>query len=343
MIDFTYLNQYFPIIVFALCGLCLFPKRHYERSRFPLWMYLFLTFAFIQPSYIFQHFAKSDLSFFSMQSLTALLLIVTRRVCASEENWLKAAVSFILAIFFLYGFHYPTLGMPFEVPPLWEKALIVSSLIVALFLLFGIPPLQLGAVDLGSERNTRLQLPATLIFRFVLCYYFLLSLQTTTWFISFIDYEPLIIGSLFLGLTLSHLTLRLQTNVYRIFAYLSSVLVLCIAVQFTYVNYAAAMLVGFVMLFMPLIILLNPIPNENARDLDLWNVTNFQKYHPTSSKHFFSWLKVVLTAEIILGIAIGIKLVMDRNYLSAVAALVFVCSIVSVLGDKQAFVAKTEN
>lgn len=343
MFDFNYLNSYFPIIIFALSGLTLFAKRPNEQKRFPLWLYMFMTLAFLQPWYTLNVFKQADYWLFSIEALTALVLILSRRVCENEESWAKAAVSFSFATLFLFVFQYPTLGLPFAVPALGEKALIVASLVAAIFLFYGIPPLQLGAVDIGSERTIKLQLPVTLLYRFVLGYYFLLNFQGTTWFISFAEFEPLLACFLLFGLSLSHVTLRLQTNLYRLLAYLSSSLVLSFIVQFAFDDYASLALMIATLLFMPLVVLLNPAPIEKSRGLDLWNLTHFYRYHPHSAKHFFLWLKVILMIEAGTGIALLVRFGMDRHYLAAFFSLVFVLSITSVLGDKQAFVPRLEH
>lgn len=340
---FTTLNQYIPIVIFAVSGLTLFSPRPEDPVKYPVWLYVFLTLGFLVPWVSVNYFRTTDLWLFSIQALTALLMMVVRFVNVSNESWLKSVVSLSLGVLFLHISLRPSLGIPLAISSEWIQCLTAASAIVAIYLLFGLPPLQMGLIDLGSEPNLKIHLQTTILFRFVIAYFFIAHIQGRFWFENIYELQPLITGFILLGLGFSRVVLRLQTSLYRILAYLGSSLVLAIVITMNFGDPGAISLTLIAVALLPFIVLLNVGPFQGDKGEAFFNVTNYYRFHPTQAKHFFQWLKIFLIAEGIVYLGLIGLLLMNAQYGTAVAALLALGSVISVVGDKQAFVPKARS
>ena len=337
---FETLNQYFPLIVFAVSGLTLFARRSVEQGKYPVWLYFFLTLGFLQPWLCINYFRITDLWLFSVQTLTALMLMVARFNQVSDESWLKSSASLLVGLLFLHVSLHPSFGIPFPMSSEWVWCLTVSSMIVAIFLLFGLPPLQLGTLDLGSEHNAKLQLHTTILYRFVLAFFFIAHIQGSQWFENIYELQALIAGFILLGLAFSRIVLRVQTNLYRILAYLSCSLALPIALSMYFLDFGPMSLIVIVVALLPFVSLLNVESPLESDGVDLYNLSNFHRFHAKSAKHFFIWLKGFLVAESLLCLGLVVFFSLQAQYLTAATALLALFSTIGVVCDKQAFIPR---
>ncbi len=331
------LHQFFPYIIIAMGGLVFFTRRPEEQEMLPRLPYLLLLLSFIQPWLCIGIFRNNDIWLFSIMGMLAFALLIARYCSFDEEAWFKVAISWFLGALFLLISLHPTLGLPFPVSTEWVRALTSITAILAIFLWFGVPPLQQGVIDFGSVRSIRWQMLGSTLMKFVLAYFLLVLIQATPWMENLEEFHPMILGSLFIGLAASRLVLRLQTNLFRLLSILSTSFLLSIIASFVFLDYASHLLMGIALVQMPFFAILNQAPMEDHSQRDLWNVSSFFQMHAPLAKTFFNWLRIVLLAEIFVLIALTVKLIFMRSYGLCSLSLFASLASLSVLADKEAF------
>ncbi len=318
-------------------GVVMFTRRSDELVQLPRLPFLLLLLAFLPPWLSVGYTKQSDIWLFAVMGLLSLLLIVSRFLEMDEEAWLKAGFSWIFGGLMLLVSLHPVLGLPFPVSTEVARSISVSTGVTAIFLWFGLPPLQQGSIDIGSIKSIRWQLMTNSILRFVLCFIVLAFIQMTPWMESLEEYHVILIVALFLGVSASRLILRLQTNLFRLLSYLGSSYVLAVISAFVFVDYTAPILLALALAQIPFYTILNYVANSSSESSDLWNLSYFFQFHPAEAKKWTQWLKVYLTAEVFLITAMGVNFVLLKSYALAVfSALAAICTL-SVLADKEAF------
>ncbi|RZA26449.1 MAG: hypothetical protein EOP10_03590 [Proteobacteria bacterium] len=334
---FDYLNQYYPFLIFGISSLAFFSRRLDELRKIPTILYLVLTLASLQPWIVINYFRQLDLGIFSIWGLLALNLMIARSAEADDESWLKALVSGIFGMLFLQVSLHPSFGLPFSLSTEWAQCLSAAAAISAMFLLYGLPPVQQGFLDLGSIRNTRLHIQINVLFRFVLSFFFIAMIQGTYWMENLTEFYSVISVFLLLAVAVSRLVLRLQTNPYRMLSYLSSGFALTIVFKLNFIDKGAIALMVMALAMLPFLKLLNPIPPKEEQSDDLWNVTNFYRYHGRDASHFFKWLKVFLGLEAAALLMLAGFCIQSGSYGVAAAAIIGLLAALGVITDKQAF------
>ncbi|MBC7533836.1 MAG: hypothetical protein H7318_19895 [Oligoflexus sp.] len=344
----------YPLLLIFLYGLSLFAKRDKSRGGLGAITHLLLFLSFLLPWILIlttiikgnypdisigvSHLTKNaDLWILGCQAMLAVVLLLVKNRIVSQEAWLKSVMSLFFGILFLHLSLHPTTGIGFAISTEIAQCISAIGFVVGIFFLFGLPPLQLGAIDLGSERNASLNIFLNVLPRFALAFVILFAMTFANWLGDLEFLQGLIAGSIFLGVALTRLVLRLQTNVFRTFSYLSSGLALSIAAKILFSEFGDLLLFVQVLFTIPLLMILNDEPKESGSDRHLQNWASFRTYHQTAAQRFHVALKAFLYMECAAGLALSVSLVIRGYWLVAICVLISSFSALVVTQDKQAF------
>jgi len=349
-----YMLLIFPVVLLFLSSLTFFSKRKADRAHlgrllhFMLFAALMLPWALIVFSLFrgnLENFSMNasplantaDLWLLSCQAMLALVLLLVRAKVESPEAWFKAFVSAMLGILFLVLSLHPVLGLPFAIDS--REAAVVSavSFIVGLFLLFGLPPLQLGVIDLGSEKNASLHVFLNVSLRYCLGFVILFTLGFNNWVQDIEALSFLIAGAIFLGVGLTRIVLRLQTNLFRMLSYLTSGLALSLALQLLFAEYGELFFFAQVLGLIPIVAILNERSPDASGGLDLQNWANFRRFNGEAAERLHMGLRLFLYLEVGVSLATAVGLAMKGHFLVALTALFAGFCAFVVTRDKHAF------
>jgi hypothetical protein len=276
---------------------------------------------------------NADLWLLTLQGVYAAVFLSLRNLIDSYEAWFKSVLSALFGLMFLHVSLHPSVGLYFPISTDWAQILSATSFIVALFLLFHLPPLQLGGVDSGEESHLPQQTYMNVGLKMTLTYIVLFTLTFANWLTTSESLMALIAGSLFIGVALSRLVLRLQTNVFRTLTYLSSGFALAVAVKIIFPDFGDLFFLFQFLFLMPLYIFLA----EGSRSSSLRNWASFRREHPKAAGRFQAALNVFLYIECAVCLTAMAGLIMRGQWALSICAAFGAFSSVVVNLDKQAF------
>ncbi|MBC7661712.1 MAG: hypothetical protein H7249_18610 [Chitinophagaceae bacterium] len=334
-----YIVWLFPVLLLGLTALTLSSKRTSLRTNLNFFKSIALPLTFLLPWVALLYFRIADLWIYSCQGMLAAVLLLTRTEVESDEAWFKGAVSYLLGMLFLDLSLHPATALPFLITTQVAQTITASSFIVALFLLFGLPPLQLGVIDLGAEKSGNVHIALSLLARFTTGFVILITITQSRWMDLIAPLQNFVIGMLFLGIALTRLVLKLQSSVHRTLSYLVSSLVLSVIVKILYPDFGEITLCLITILMIPFYIYLNQKPPEENAQGDLLNWTMFRLHHPRPALHFLRWMRIFLYAESIFAFGLAIVLFVGMQWIVGFAALFSSLSSFAVNRDKRAFLS----
>lgn len=344
----------YPLILIFLCGLSLFAKRDPRKGGLSALPHFFLFLSFLMPwclilatiikgeypdfSIGVSHLTKNaDLWLLACQAMLGLVLLILKNKIISQEAWFKSVISMFFGILFLQLSLHPAIGIGFAISTAIAQCISAVSFIVGIFFLFGLPPLQLGTVDLGSEKNPSLNVFLNVLPRFALAFVILFTMSFANWLGDLEFLQGLIVASIFLGVALTRLVLRLQTNVFRTFSYLSSGLALPIAAKILFSEFGDLLLFVQLLFLVPLLMILNDEPKVEGAGSYLLNWLSFRSHHQAAAQRFHFALKAFLYMECAAGVALAISLGIRGYWLVTICVVISSFSALVVTQDKHAF------
>lgn len=344
----------YPLLLIFICGFSLFSRRKVEEGELHAWAHGALFLSFLMPWVLIlstiikgtypdwtigiSHLTKNaDLWLLSTQAMFALVLLILRRYVESQEAWFKATISLFLGALFLELSLHPSLGLGFPISTDLAQIIAAVSFIVGVFLLFGLPPLQLGMIDLGSEKSTSRHIYINVLPRYALGFVILFTMNFAKWLGDLEYLQGLIAAAIFIGVALTRLVLRLQTNVFRTLAYLSSGFSLSIATKILFPEFGDLIFFVQVLFTLPLLMQLNEQAGEASRGTDLQSWLSFRVYRQASAQRLHFAVKAFLYMECAVAFAMAASLAMSGQWLIGLTALAASFSALVVTQDKQAF------
>ncbi len=343
----------YPFLLILMLGLMI-AKRKSSPGSLPLFTQFTLFLCFLMPWLLIlttiikgdypdisigasQLTKNADLWLLGTQGMLALVLILIKKSVASNEAWLKSLISFFFGILFLQLSLHPSAGLWFPINTEIAQCITAVSFITGILFLFGLPPLQLGAVDLGSEKNPSLSLVVNLLLRLAMAFVVLFTMSFANWLGDLSSLHGLVVGSLFLAVALSRLVLRLQTNVFRTFSYLTSGLAIPIAVKVLIPDLSDIFLFVQFLMLLPLVLALYDEPTHESSGRHRLNWASFRAYNQEAAFRFHSGLKSFLYMECLWTLSFSVFLITKAHWFVAIAALIASFSALVVTQDKQAF------
>ena len=328
----------YPLLFLLPIYYSISPNREAERDNFSFRRHSLFSVAFIVPWIMVQMFPSFDIWLLSGWLMSSLVLMLVKRELSSQESWFKAVVSYFVGLSLLELSLHPTYGLPFPIAPRLDQAIVASGFICGIFLILGLPPLQLGVIDLGSESNSTVQAPLNLLLRFTLIFIILCVMSYSPWIESIGPLHGLIIGSLFLGLGLSRVVLRLQTSIFRTMAYLISGLALVLIVKLIYPEFADAALVVLVFIYSGIYLGFDRQALGGGSESELLNWTSFQDAHGDQASRILTRIfNSYFYFEGLVTLLLGIQLFCKGSVGAGLAALFCLLCIFAVTQDQQAF------
>lgn len=344
----------FPVLLFLLAFLTLSSKRKAERAHLGASKLLIIILGLLMPwimimatlfkgqlsdsASLSSPLAQTaDLWLLSCQAMLALVLLLVRDKVESHEAWFKAFVSFTIGLFLLELSLHPAIGLPFAITTLEANFISAISFVLGVFLLFALPPLQLGTVDLGSEKNVALHMILNLGIRLSLGFVILVTLGYNSWLAEAANLIPLVAAAIFIGVALTRLVLRLQTNIFRMMAYIASGLALPLAVKILFAEYGELYFFVQGLALVPLVAVLNEASPAGSEGRDHQSWAFFRRHSPETAERFHMALKIFLYLELGVALVLVGGLCVNGHLLTAAAAAFWAFSTLVVNLDKQAF------
>ncbi|RYZ59885.1 MAG: hypothetical protein EOP07_02600 [Proteobacteria bacterium] len=276
---------------------------------------------------------NADLWLLTVQGVYAAVFLSLRNLVKSQEAWFKSSISALLGLMFLQVSLHPSVGLFFSISTDWAQIISATSFIIALFLLYHLPPLQLGGVDSSEDSHLPQQTYLNVGLKMTLTYIILFTLTFANWLSGLEGLIPLITGALLIGLSLSRLVLRLQTNVFRTLAYVSSGFSLSIVIKLIFPDFGDITFLFQFLFLMPLYIFLA----EGSRSSSLRNWAGFRQENSKAARRFQIALYVFLYSECAVCLGLMAGLIMQGHWVLSICAAIAAFSTLVVNLDRQAF------
>ncbi len=330
----------FPLVFLLSVYFAISPVREAERGGLSFQRQSFVFSVLFVPWIVVQLSPGFDIWLLSLVFAAGLSYFLLYRHVTRREAWIKGFVSTFLGFLFLEVSLHPGFGLALPMEYRLKFSVTAAAYVCGLFLLYGLPPLQLGVVDIGSEGNSAVQVPLNFLLRLVTTFVVLMATAFSPWVENLGDLHVFMITVLAVGLGFSRVVLRLQTSPFRMMSYLLSGFLLPLIVRLVAPEFADPLFIIIALFYAGLYAILDQRGAADGRGEDRLNWTLFKASHPVAALRIERCLRGYFGLEALLLLVIAVLSYRGAARMAtAPLALAVLCSL-AVMQDKSAFKAR---